>query len=183
MAPLGMVDWPYMVLHAVLVRQLRLEQLILIFFLIYCKFWNLNKNEVTFFPVSVWTSVGTISMKYWKFIKSAKVAVSHFISLTYVTFQQFPHLCRWAFRRPPTAGWSRHGRHRNWASRSCWNVENVNLSHNWQHFNNNWRRFIFLSELQRINFFPTCARNYNQRFPWTRSCERAHPLSGAPGNL
>ena len=53
MAPFGMIDWPDMVLHAVLVRQLRLEQLILIFFLIYWKFWNLNKNEVTFFPVSV----------------------------------------------------------------------------------------------------------------------------------
>ena len=40
MAPLGMVNWPHMVLHAVLVRQLKSDQLILIFLLrnmFFCK--------------------------------------------------------------------------------------------------------------------------------------------------
>ena len=99
MAPLRMVNWPHMVLHAVLVRQLKPDQLIVIFSppleLLPCMYiWKLrlSKNnlyihwfkiwefENTFFPVSVWTSVGTISMKYWKFIKSAKAGVNHLIS-------------------------------------------------------------------------------------------------------
>ena len=58
---------------------------------------NLNTIEihhykVTFFPVSVWTSVGTISMKYWKFIKSEKGRV---FSFTLEDLNPPPHVSIW----------------------------------------------------------------------------------------